>query len=54
MCCPRVTKAGGVFLIIGAFIAYYIAMSELLASERRAVVRLPLGAWQYISNQTNH
>ncbi|KAJ7739429.1 Gpr1 family protein [Mycena maculata] len=41
-----VTKAGGVFLIIGAFIAYYIAMSELLASERRAVVRLPLGVWQ--------
>jgi hypothetical protein len=41
-----VTKAGGVFLIIGALIAYYIALSELLASERRPIVRLPLGVWQ--------
>ncbi|KAJ7441473.1 Gpr1 family protein [Mycena galericulata] len=41
-----VTKAGGVFLVIGALIAYYIALSELLASERRAVFRLPLGIWR--------
>jgi succinate-acetate transporter protein len=42
----RVTKAGGVFGIITALIAYYIGVSEMLAAERRALVRLPLGVWQ--------
>ncbi|KAJ7844448.1 FUN34 transmembrane protein [Mycena leptocephala] len=41
-----VTKAGGVFGIITALIAYYIGVSEMLAAERRALVRLPLGVWQ--------
>lgn len=31
--------------IITAFIAYYIAVSELLAAEERPVVRLPQGVW---------
>jgi succinate-acetate transporter protein len=42
----RVTKAGGVFGIITAFIAYYIGVSEILTAERRAVLRLPLGVWR--------
>lgn len=37
------TKAGGVTGVITAFIAYYIGLSELLAAEDMAVVRLPLG-----------
>ncbi|KAJ6464535.1 FUN34 transmembrane protein [Mycena sanguinolenta] len=41
-----VTKAGGVFGIITAFIAYYIGVSELLGAERRAVIVLPLGVWR--------
>ncbi|KAJ6505735.1 FUN34 transmembrane protein [Mycena vitilis] len=42
----KVTKAGGVFGITTALIAYYIGVSELLASERRAIVTLPLGVWR--------
>ncbi|KAJ6631781.1 GPR1/FUN34/yaaH family-domain-containing protein [Mycena sp. CBHHK59/15] len=38
-----VTKAGGAFGIITAFITYYIGVSEMLGAERRAVMRLPLG-----------
>ena len=38
-------KAGGVFGTITAFIAYYVGLSELLASEDMAVVRLPLGVF---------
>ncbi|KAJ7737429.1 Gpr1 family protein [Mycena maculata] len=41
----KVQKAGGVFGIITAFIAYYIAVSELLTAEHRALVGLPLGAY---------
>jgi hypothetical protein len=41
-----VTKAGGVFGIITAFIAYYIGVSEMLAAEQRALIALPLGVWQ--------
>ncbi|KAJ7347374.1 FUN34 transmembrane protein [Mycena albidolilacea] len=41
-----VTKAGGVFGIITALIAYYIGVSEMLAAERRAIVTLPLGVWR--------
>ncbi|KAG6853184.1 hypothetical protein C0991_006294 [Blastosporella zonata] len=37
------TKAGGVLGVITAFIAYYIGLSELLASEAHPIVRLPLG-----------
>ncbi|KAF5376192.1 hypothetical protein D9757_009304 [Collybiopsis confluens] len=40
---PQVLKAGGVFGIITGLIAFYIAVSELLRAEDRAVVRLPLG-----------
>ncbi|KAJ7167983.1 GPR1/FUN34/yaaH family-domain-containing protein [Mycena filopes] len=39
----KVTKAGGVFGIITAFVAYYIGVSEIMAAERRAVLRLPTG-----------
>ncbi|KAJ6559546.1 GPR1/FUN34/yaaH family-domain-containing protein [Mycena capillaripes] len=42
----KVTKAGGVFGIITALIAYYIGISEMLAAERRAIVTLPLGVWR--------
>ncbi|KAF8884716.1 FUN34 transmembrane protein [Mucidula mucida] len=38
----NVTKAGGAFGIITAFIAYYIGLSELLNAEKKAVATLPL------------
>jgi succinate-acetate transporter protein len=38
-----VTKAGGIFGALTAFIAYYIGLSELLSSEDVAIVHLPLG-----------
>ena len=38
-----VTKAGGIFGALTAFIAYYIGLSELLSSEDMAIIRLPLG-----------
>ncbi|KAF7337226.1 Ammonia transport outward protein 2 [Mycena sanguinolenta] len=41
-----VTKAGGAFGIITAFIAYYIGVSEMLAAEQHAVIALPLGTWR--------
>ncbi|KAF5369716.1 hypothetical protein D9615_010153 [Tricholomella constricta] len=40
-----VTKAGGAFGIITALIAYYIGVSEMLAVEESAIVKLPLGIW---------
>lgn len=40
-----VTRAGGVLGVITAFIAYYIGLSELLASEDMAIVSLPLGVF---------
>ncbi|KAG6914693.1 hypothetical protein DXG01_015878 [Tephrocybe rancida] len=40
---PGSTKAGGVLGVITAFVAYYIGLSELLASEAHPIVRLPLG-----------
>ncbi|KAF4610208.1 hypothetical protein D9613_010555 [Agrocybe pediades] len=40
-----VTKAGGALGVITAFIAYYVGLSELLASEDMAVARLPLGVF---------
>jgi uncharacterized protein len=40
-----ITKAGGGFGVITAFIAYYIGLSELLAAEDMAVARLPLGVF---------
>ncbi|KAJ7785492.1 Gpr1 family protein [Mycena olivaceomarginata] len=43
----EVTKAGGAFGIITAFIAYYIGLSDLLAAEKAAVAGLPLGAFKY-------
>ncbi|KIY64328.1 FUN34 transmembrane protein [Cylindrobasidium torrendii FP15055 ss-10] len=39
---PLVAKAGGAFGIVTAFIAYYIGLSELLSSEKKAVAHLPL------------
>ncbi|PBK71074.1 Gpr1 family protein [Armillaria solidipes] len=38
-------KSGGAFGIITAFIAYYVGLSELLASEAKAVTVLPIGAF---------
>ncbi|KAJ7770769.1 Gpr1 family protein [Mycena metata] len=43
----NVTKAGGAFGIITAFIAYYIGLSDLLAAERAAVIGLPTGGFKY-------
>ncbi|KAF8076948.1 Gpr1 family protein [Lyophyllum atratum] len=40
---PSVTKAGGVFGIITALSAYYAGVSQLLAAEETAFMRLPLG-----------
>ncbi|KAJ7622272.1 Gpr1 family protein [Roridomyces roridus] len=42
---PKLIKAGGVFGIITAFIAYYIGVSEVMAAEGTALFRLPLGVW---------
>jgi len=39
----KVTKAGGVFGIITGLVAYYIGVSELLAAEESAFMRVPLG-----------
>ncbi|KAF9463689.1 GPR1/FUN34/yaaH family-domain-containing protein [Collybia nuda] len=39
----KVTRAGGGFGIIAGLIAYYIAVSEMLAAEKSAFIRLPLG-----------
>jgi len=39
----KVTKAGGVLGLITAFIAFYIALSELLAAEPYPAFRMPLG-----------
>ncbi|KAF8908173.1 Gpr1 family protein [Gymnopilus junonius] len=38
-------KAGGGFGAITAFIAYYVGLSELLASEDMVVLRLPIGVF---------
>ncbi|KAJ3877336.1 Gpr1 family protein [Lentinula edodes] len=40
-------KAGGALGIITALIAYYVGLSELLASERAAVGRLPIGVFKH-------
>jgi len=42
----RTHNAGGGFGIVTALVAYYIGLSELLASERASVVRLPLGVFK--------
>ncbi|RDB19854.1 Ammonia transport outward protein 2 [Hypsizygus marmoreus] len=42
---PTVTKAGGVFGIITGLIAYYIGVSEMMAAEESAFMRVPLGIW---------
>ncbi|KAJ7042158.1 Gpr1 family protein [Mycena alexandri] len=44
---PHVTKAGGAFGIITAFIAYYIGLSDLLAAERAAAFGLPIGGFKH-------
>ncbi|KAG7440614.1 Gpr1 family protein [Guyanagaster necrorhizus] len=41
----HLAKSGGAFGIITAFIAYYVGLSELLASEAKAVTVLPIGAF---------
>jgi len=41
----NLTKGGGVMGIITAIIAYYIAVSELLAADDKPIVRLPQGVW---------
>jgi len=40
---PHVATAGGALGIITAFIAYYIALAELLAGEAQSIATLPLG-----------
>ncbi|PBK88547.1 Gpr1 family protein [Armillaria gallica] len=40
---PSLAKSGGAFGIVTAFIAYYVGLSELLASEAKAVTVLPIG-----------
>ncbi|KAF6752874.1 FUN34 transmembrane protein [Ephemerocybe angulata] len=42
----NVTRAGGGLGVVTAFIAYYIGLSELLAAEDMAIVRLPLGVFE--------
>ncbi|KAJ7027331.1 Gpr1 family protein [Mycena alexandri] len=39
----RVTKAGGVFGIITALVAFYVGLSEMMGAERRPLLRLPTG-----------
>ncbi|TFK34619.1 Gpr1 family protein [Crucibulum laeve] len=39
------TKAGGALGAITAMVAYYIGLSELLATEEMPIVRLPLGVF---------
>ncbi|GLB34380.1 putative GPR1/FUN34/yaaH family protein [Lyophyllum shimeji] len=41
---PKVMKAGGVFGIITGLVAYYIGISEILAAEETAIMRVPLGS----------
>ncbi|TFK24021.1 Gpr1 family protein [Coprinopsis marcescibilis] len=38
-------RAGGVFGVVTAFVAYYAGISELLAAEDMAIVRPPLGVF---------
>ncbi|KAG6904736.1 hypothetical protein DXG01_007555 [Tephrocybe rancida] len=40
----QVTKAGGVFGIITGLIGFYIGVSEIMAAEKTAFMRVPLGA----------
>ena len=46
----RVQKAGGVFGQLACAIAYYIGLSELLAAEKKPLLRLPLGT-RYVNDQ---
>ncbi|PFH47415.1 hypothetical protein AMATHDRAFT_77219 [Amanita thiersii Skay4041] len=41
------TKAGGGVGIATALVAYYIGLSELLAAEEKAIVRLPIGVFKH-------
>jgi hypothetical protein len=41
----RLDKAGGAVGILTAFIAYYIAVSELLEAESKPIMVLPRGAF---------
>ncbi|KAG6809693.1 hypothetical protein H0H93_015578 [Arthromyces matolae] len=36
-------KAGGIIGVVTAFVAYYIGLSEVLATEAHPIIRLPLG-----------
>jgi len=40
-------KGGGVLGVITAFIAYYVGLSELLASEKAAIITLPIGVFKH-------
>jgi succinate-acetate transporter protein len=42
-----VHKAGGGLGIVTAFIAYYIGLSDLLAAEKAAVIRPPIGVFRH-------
>jgi succinate-acetate transporter protein len=43
----RVIKAGGVLGCITAFIAYYCGLSHLFAADRRPLINMPLGSFEY-------
>ncbi|KAJ7606645.1 Gpr1 family protein [Roridomyces roridus] len=43
----NVLKAGGAFGIVTAFIAYYMAFSDLLAAERAPIIGLPMGGFKH-------
>ncbi len=46
---PSLANSGGAFGIIAAFIAYYVSLSELLASEAKAVTVLPIRAFYFFN-----
>ncbi|KAF9269755.1 Gpr1 family protein [Marasmius fiardii PR-910] len=44
---PKAAIAGGGLGVITAIIAYYIALSEMLTAEKKAIVHLPLFAFKH-------
>ncbi|PPQ73724.1 hypothetical protein CVT24_006981 [Panaeolus cyanescens] len=44
---PKVTQGGGGLGVVTAIIAYYIGLSDLLASDPHSIVQLPLGVFTH-------
>ncbi|KAF9044468.1 FUN34 transmembrane protein [Panaeolus papilionaceus] len=44
---PKVTRGGGGLGVVTAIIAYYIGLSDLLASDPHSIVQLPLGVFTH-------